>query len=85
MPGATASRRINGEVILYVQTFSIVSCLPSTRCAFPCTAKISWKYEDGTALLTVPCAVEHLNGNSDDYCFIWRFESKRASIMYNLA
>ncbi|CAN6284227.1 unnamed protein product [Urochloa humidicola] len=85
LPGATASRRINGEVILYVQTFSVASCLSSTRCAFPCTAKISWKYEDGTALLTVPCAVEHLTGNCDDYCFIWRFDSKRASIMYNLA
>ncbi|CAL4940186.1 unnamed protein product [Urochloa decumbens] len=84
LSGATASRRINGEVVLYVQTFSIISCLPSTRCAFPCTAKISWKHEDGTALLTVPCVVEHLTGNSNDYCFIWRFDSKRASIMYNL-
>ncbi|CAL4915109.1 unnamed protein product [Urochloa decumbens] len=85
LPGATASRRINGEVVLYVQTFSIMSCLPSARCAFPCTAKISWEHEDGTALLTVPCVVERLTGNSNDYRFIWRFDSKRASLMYNLA
>ncbi|XP_004986877.1 uncharacterized protein LOC101752712 [Setaria italica] len=81
--GAGASRRMNGEVVLYVQMFSIVSCLPSNRCAFPCTAKISWQHEDGTASLIVPCAVEHLTGNSDDYCFIWRFDSKKSSIMYS--
>ncbi|CAN6289035.1 unnamed protein product [Urochloa humidicola] len=85
LPGAGTSRRINGEVFLYVQSFGPLSCLPSTRCAFPCTAKISWQHEDATASLTVPCAFEHLTDNSNDYCFIWRFDSKRASIMYNIA
>lgn len=81
--GIRASRRISGEVVLHVQTFNIVSCLPSTKCVFPWTAKISWQHEDGTASLIVPCAVEHLTGNSDDYCFIWRFDSKKSSIMYS--
>ncbi|XP_004986768.1 uncharacterized protein LOC101783930 [Setaria italica] len=83
--GAGAPRRINGEVVLYVQTFSTVSCLQSTWCAFPCTARISWEDEDATVFLTVPCAIERVTGNSDDYCFIWRFDCKRKSIMYSIA
>ncbi|CAN6284038.1 unnamed protein product [Urochloa humidicola] len=82
LPGAGTSRRINGEVVLHVRTFDTVSCLPISRCAFPCTARISWDREDAIALLTVPCAVERLTDNSDDYSFIWRFDSKRASVMY---
>lgn len=69
LPGARPSRRINGGVVLYGQTFSTMSCLPSTRCAFPYVAKVSWQHEDTTASLIVPCGVEHLIGNSD-YSFI---------------
>uniref|UniRef100_K3XPS0 Uncharacterized protein n=1 Tax=Setaria italica TaxID=4555 RepID=K3XPS0_SETIT len=69
LPGARPSRRINGEVVLYVQTFSTMSCLPSTRCAFPYVAKVSWQHEDTTASLIVPCGVEHLIRNSN-YSFI---------------
>ncbi|PAN48960.1 hypothetical protein PAHAL_9G415600 [Panicum hallii] len=82
LPGAGASRRINGEVVLSVGAFSTTSHLPSIRCAFPCTARISWEREDASASLTVPCAVERLTSNRDDYCFIWRFDSEKASIMY---
>ncbi|CAN6300228.1 unnamed protein product [Urochloa humidicola] len=82
LPGAGTSRRINGEVFLHVRTFDTVSCLPIGRCAFPCTARISWDREDAIALLKVPCAVERLSDNPDDYSFIWRFDSKSASVMY---
>jgi len=82
LPGAGASRRINGEVVLSVGEFSNILHLPSTECAFPCTARISWEREDASASLTVPCAVERLTSNCNDYCFIWRFDSEEASIMY---
>ncbi|OEL16753.1 hypothetical protein BAE44_0022228 [Dichanthelium oligosanthes] len=85
LPGTGASRRINGEVVLEVHRFNTTSRLPSTGDAFPCTARISWECEDAIASLTVPCAVEGLTGNSVDYCFIWRFDSRRASILYCIA
>ncbi|KAG2539802.1 hypothetical protein PVAP13_9NG495728 [Panicum virgatum] len=85
LPGAGASRRINGEVVLSVGEFSNILHLPSTECAFPCTARISWEREDASASLTVPCAVERLTSNCNDYCFIWRFDSEKASIMYCIA
>ena len=82
LPGAGPSRWINGEVVLSVGEFSNILHLPSTECAFPCTARISWEREDAKASLTVPCAVERLTSNCNGYCFIWRFDSKKASIMY---
>ncbi|KAK3146962.1 hypothetical protein QOZ80_3BG0275840 [Eleusine coracana subsp. coracana] len=85
VPGAGASRRINGEVVLNVQTFSPASRLPNTGGAFPCTARISWELDGAIASLTVPCAVERLAGDSCGYCSIWRFDSTRASIIYCLA
>lgn len=82
VPGVGTSRRINGEVVLSVRSFSVVPRLSSLRCAFPCTARISWEREDATASLTVPCTVEHLPENPLDYRFIWKFDRSRASIMY---
>ena len=82
LPGAGPSRWIDGEVVLSVGEFSNILHLPSTECAFPCTARISWEREDASASLTVPCAVERLTSNCNDYCYIWRFDSKKASIMY---
>ncbi|XP_062213711.1 uncharacterized protein LOC133914672 [Phragmites australis] len=84
LPGAGASRRINGEVVLNVQTFSPASRLPNAGGAFPCTARISWELDEAITSLTVPCAVERLTGSSGDYHFIWRFDSTRASIIYCL-
>ncbi|XP_034592342.1 uncharacterized protein [Setaria viridis] len=85
LPGADASRRINGKVVLYAQKFSTVSYMPSTRCVFPCTTNISWEDGDATTSLIVPCAVEHLTSSPNEYCFIRRFDSRKASIMYSIA
>lgn len=91
LPGAGASRRINGIVALDVRTFGPAPRLPknagSSSDAFPCTARITWEHGGGSAIasLTVPCAVEHLAGGSGDYRFIWRFDSSRASIIYCIA
>ncbi|GJN10228.1 hypothetical protein PR202_ga28306 [Eleusine coracana subsp. coracana] len=86
LPGAGASRRINGEVVLNIQTFSPASRLPNAGGAFPCTARISWELDGAMASLTVPCAVERLTGDSSgDYRSIWRFDSTRASIIYCLS
>lgn len=89
VPGAGASRRINGVVVLDVRTFGPATCLTDAGSggdAFPCTARISWEHDgDVIASLTVPCGVEHLTGKSGDYHFIWRFDSSRASIIYCIA
>ncbi|CAD6204178.1 unnamed protein product [Miscanthus lutarioriparius] len=85
LPGAGASRRINGIVALDVRTFGPAPCLPNAGSdAFPCTARITWEHGGGSAMasLTVPCTVEHLIGRSGDYRYVWRFDSSRASIMY---
>ena len=92
VPGAGASRRINGVVVLHVRRFSSPAAASSSRSppvdtagAFPCTARISWDCDGAIASLTVPCAVERLAGDSGDYLFIWRFDSGRASTIYCLA
>ncbi|KAJ1296590.1 hypothetical protein BS78_01G313300 [Paspalum vaginatum] len=94
VPGAGASRRINGIVVLHVRKFGPPAASsrlppPDTACgagAFPCAARISWECEGAIASLTVPCAVERLTGDSSgDYLFIWRFDSSRASIIYCIA
>ncbi|OEL28328.1 hypothetical protein BAE44_0010652, partial [Dichanthelium oligosanthes] len=83
--GTGVSRRINGEVVLDVWMLSTSSRLPSTGGAFPCTMWILWECEDVIASLTVPCVFEVLTDNSIDYCFIWRFDSSKESIMYHIA
>ncbi|TVU21232.1 hypothetical protein EJB05_30857, partial [Eragrostis curvula] len=82
LPGAGPSRRINGEVVLNIQTFQPASRLSNAGGAFPCTARISWERDGTMASLTVQCAVERLIGNSGNYRSIWRFDSARASIVY---
>jgi hypothetical protein len=82
LAGADASRWINGEVVLNVQTFSPNSHLPNDGVAFPCTSWISWELDGAIASLIVPCLMERLIGN---YRSIWRFDSTRASTIYCLA
>ncbi|TVU00892.1 hypothetical protein EJB05_53670, partial [Eragrostis curvula] len=60
LPGASASRCINGTVVLNVQTFRLTSRLPNARGAFLCTARISWECDDAMASLTLLCAIERL-------------------------
>jgi hypothetical protein len=88
LPGAGASRRINGVVVLDVRTFGPAPRLPNAGSdAFPCTARITWEHGSGSAIasLTVPCTVEHLIGRSGDYRYVWRFDSSRASTIYCIA
>ncbi|TVT99413.1 hypothetical protein EJB05_55234, partial [Eragrostis curvula] len=80
VPGGSALRRINGEVVLNIHTFCPASQLPCVGGAFPCTAMITSEHDGTKASLTVPCAVEHLTGNSGKYRLIWRFDPTRASI-----
>jgi hypothetical protein len=84
LPGTSVSRQINGDVVLNVQAFSPGSPLPNDSSAFPCTARISWKLDDTIAYLTVPCTVERLISNSNNYHNIGRFDSTRASIIFCL-
>ncbi|KAL6647935.1 hypothetical protein ACP70R_015372 [Stipagrostis hirtigluma subsp. patula] len=89
VPGAGASRRINGEVVLSVRPFGAAAAASrppdAVGGAFPCTARISWERDGAVASLTAPCAVERLDGAAGEYRFIWMFDSSRASIVYCIA
>lgn len=70
--GAGSSRRINGEVMLYV---------PENHCSsfvkfgdrFSCRVRIEWPCNGRKKMVDVPCDVVRLCCDSKDYSFAWRF------------
>ncbi|KAG0456824.1 hypothetical protein HPP92_024612 [Vanilla planifolia] len=73
--GQTASRRINGEVVMDFSGCDVGILRDSSSVAFSCKVKIEWKCDGRKSFLDVPCDVARVYCDSKDYLFTWRFHT----------
>jgi hypothetical protein len=80
----SASRRINGEVVLDVRRFYSTDepARASAGGAFSCNSRISWERNGTLTSVAAPCDVMRFDCGSGGCLCVWRFDTTRGSVFY---